>query len=92
MEIQNSTDTGFTIYNSGSTVTRGGFTDGLLPVPMIAAIQTDYTLFLGTTPQAAFPITNDTWTLENLNDYSHKSGLTTNPVHLSDINNLFEKI
>jgi hypothetical protein len=64
MGIQNSTNTGFTIYNSGSTVTRGGFTDGLLPVPMMAAIQTDYSLFLGTTPQAAFPITNDTWTIE----------------------------
>lgn len=39
--------------------------------------------------EVVYGIINDTWTLENLNDYSHKSGLTTNPVYLSDINNLF---
>lgn len=69
MGIKNSTNTGITTQATPTSITRAGTAAGLWPVPMIAAIQADFTLAAASGVQSVFPTTYDVWTLEGNTTY-----------------------
>lgn len=79
-----------TFTGSGSaTMSRAGTNDGLLPVTMFAAVQSDFTLSAASGVQSAFPSTCDVWTLEAATTYKMKgkylinTGTTTHTTALA---------
>ena len=69
MGTKNSANIGVVKQTTASKIERAGTAAGLLPVQMIAAPSSDFTLSAASGVQSAFPSTIDVWTLEGSTTY-----------------------